>query len=143
MPLDLHRLLCLAHPTKRTPVLNTRVASHVSDRRNSVRTPIRTKPRTTRSAQRAGDVYNVRTHPENVCVTPNKITHRSIGEGWSCAEGRDGDRVKARRRNRSCAMVERFSHACRYEKEGKINNSPIDKLAKQILQSTLTINKIK
>ena len=39
-------------------------------------------------------------------------------------------------------MVERFGHTCRYEKEGE-NNSPINKLAKQILQTILAINKIK
>ena len=104
----------------------SRPVSHVSDRREPVRPLIQTKSRPTCSTQRAGDVYHTSNPFREHFPAPNKIIHLfnkwgfcSDGDGWSCAESCDGDRVNTRCRKRSCAMVEWFGHACRYEKEGE------------------------
>src|SRR4051812_24271839 len=74
----------------------------VRDRRDSVRTPIPTKSRTTRSARRALRSYHtavtLRQHflaPHKIIRLLNKRGLRSDGDGWSCA-GCDSARVKSR-----------------------------------------------
>src|SRR4051812_25471726 len=72
---------------------------YVRDRRDSVRTPIPTKSRTTRSARRALRLYltavTFRQHfsaPHKIIRLLNKRGLRSGGDGWTCA-GCDGARV--------------------------------------------------
>src|SRR3954462_10589022 len=74
---------------------------YVRDRRDSVRTPIPTKSRTTRSARRARRSYltavTFRQHfsaSHKIIRLLNKRGFRSSGDGWSCA-GCDGARVKS------------------------------------------------
>src|SRR4051812_30604301 len=74
---------------------------HVSERIGSVQPPIRTKPRTTRSARRAGQFYLTlipfREHfpePNKIIRLLNKRGFRSDGEGSSCAGSCDSARVK-------------------------------------------------
>src|SRR4051812_11272471 len=73
---------------------------YVRDRRDSVRTPIPTRNRTTRSARRALRSYltavTFRQHfsvPHKIIRLLNKRGLRSGSDGWSCA-GCDGARVK-------------------------------------------------
>ena len=66
---------------------------------------------------------------------------RTDGEGWSCAENYDGDRVTFPMPQRGrVPLGKRVRTRNRYEKEGEY--SPINKLTKQILQTILTSNKI-
>ena len=87
--------------TKIPQVSLSRPVLHVSDRRESVRPPIRAKPRTTRSARRARHFYLTSIPFQERFLAPNKIIRllnkrgfRSDGDGWSCAGSCDGARVK-------------------------------------------------
>src|SRR3954470_16153293 len=83
-----------------TPQYPSRASGdRVHDRRDSVRTPIPKKSRTTRSARRALQSYltavKFRQHfsaPHKIIRLLNKRGLRSDGDGWSCA-GCDGARV--------------------------------------------------
>src|SRR3954467_7699356 len=98
---------------------------YVRDCRDSVRTPIPTKSRTTRSARRAHRSYlttvTFRQHfsaPLKIIRLLNKQGFRSGGDGWTCA-GCDGARVKPGVA-KSCAGVERGRSRIRYENRGEI-----------------------
>ena len=98
----------------------------VRDRRRSIRTPIPTKLRPTRSARRALRPYltavTFRQHfsgAHKIIRLLNKRGFRSGGDGWSCA-GCDGARVKSRCRKVECPGG-KGSVSVRYENmRGKI-----------------------
>src|SRR4051812_30126459 len=84
---------------------------HISDRRESIRPPIRTKPRPTCSVRRAGHFYLTLIPFSEHFSAPNKIIRllskrgfRFDGDGWSCGGSCDGARVKPGVAKRSCAI---------------------------------------
>src|SRR4051812_43181781 len=104
----LYRTGWLASLRKRPRYLSRASGDRVRDRRDSVRTPIPTKSRTTRSARRARRSYltavTFRQHfsaPLKIIRLLNKQVFRSGGDGWTCA-GCDGARVKSRCRKVVC-----------------------------------------
>src|SRR3954467_7143950 len=115
---------------------------YVRDRRDSVRTPIPTKSRTTRSARRALRSYltavTFRQHfsaPHKIIRLLNKRCLHSGGNGWSCA-GCDGARVKTRCRTGRVPLGKR-SVSVRYENTRE-KYSPIIISVKQTLQTSQT-----
>src|SRR4051812_39273052 len=115
----------------------------VRDRRDSVQTPIPTKPRTTRSARRALRSYltavTFRQHfsaPHKIIRLLNKRGLRSGGDGWSCA-GCDGARVKPGVAQVVCRWGKGRSRV-RYENTGE-KYSPIIISVKQTPQTSHTI----
>src|SRR3954466_13444364 len=88
--------------TKLSRFLSFAFGDRVRDRRDSVRTPIPMKSRTTRSTRRARRSYltavTYRQHflaPLKIIRLLNKRCFRSGGDGWTCV-GSDGARVKSR-----------------------------------------------
>src|SRR3954467_4042748 len=124
---------------------------YVRDRRDSVRTPIPTKSRTTRSARRARRSYltavTFREHfsmAHKIIRLLNKRGFRSGGDGWSCA-GSDGARVKSRCRKVVCRWAKSRSRI-RYENRGRNIHRLLfrrSKHCKQLRQSSQQHNKQK